>query len=57
MMVCEAEKETAIIDACATKREVKRMYLKGEIGLPDAIPLLMHRFGMDRGQSYAYLGL
>ncbi len=55
--MCEIERETALIDACATKREVKRMYLTGEIGLPDAIPLLMHRFGMDHGQAYAYLGL
>jgi hypothetical protein len=38
-----------------TKRKIKRAYLRGDIGLSDAIPDLMFDHCMDRGQAIRYL--
>lgn len=40
-----------------TKRQIKAAYLRAEIGLSDAIPMLMLDHGMMRGEAFAYLGL
>ena len=40
-----------------TKRQIKAAYLKGEIGLSDAIPELMFGHDMMQGAALAYLGL
>jgi hypothetical protein len=39
------------------KREIKKAFLAAEIGLSDAIPLLMFDWGMERGEALRYLGL
>jgi hypothetical protein len=38
-----------------TKREIKRRYLRAEIGLTDAIPELMFEQGMMYGEALSYL--
>jgi hypothetical protein len=40
-----------------TKRQIKRSYLRDEIGLSEAIPALMFDHGMVRGDAFVYLGL
>lgn len=41
----------------SSKREVKRIYLRGDIGLSDAIPMLRDGFDMTQGEALRYLGL
>ena len=38
-----------------TKREIKRAYLRADIGLSDAVPALMFDHDMDRGEAFRYL--
>ncbi len=40
-----------------TKRQIKRAYDKGEIGLSDALPALVFDHDMERGEAYKFLGL
>jgi hypothetical protein len=40
-----------------SKRECKAYYLNGEIGLSCAMMCLMFDHGLDRGESFRYLGL
>ncbi len=40
-----------------TKRQIKRAYDKGEIGLSDALPALIFDHDMVRGDAYKFLGL
>ena len=43
--------------AFKTKLSVKKAYMKGEIGLSDAIPALILDFQMGRFEALKYLGL
>lgn len=40
-----------------TKRQCKSRYLRGEIGITDALACLMFDHSMDRGPTLRYLGL
>lgn len=40
-----------------TKRKVKRLFIKGEMGLSIALDYLMFDFGMVMGDALKYLGL
>ena len=40
-----------------TKRQIKNAYLRGDIGLSDAVPVLMFDHRMMLGEAYQYLGL
>lgn len=40
-----------------TKKECKKLYIKSDIGLSEAVECLMFDFGLDRGQAFKYLGL
>lgn len=40
-----------------TKRQIKAAYLRGDIGLSDAVPALMFDYNMERGEALRYLGL
>jgi hypothetical protein len=40
-----------------TKRQIKRDYLAGLIGLSEAVPALMFEHAMMRGDALRYLGL
>lgn len=40
-----------------TKRQIKAAYLRGDIGLSDAVPALMFDHNMERGEALRYLGL
>lgn len=42
-------------DPHATKREIKSAYLKAEIGLSDAVPMLMFDHDMMQGDALRYL--
>jgi hypothetical protein len=38
-----------------TKRQIKRAYLRAEIGLTDAVPALMFDHNMEYGEALRYL--
>ena len=40
-----------------SKRQTKKEYIEGKIGLSDALASLMFDHGMDRGPALNYLGL
>lgn len=53
--VAAAARARAMTERPPTKREIKRAYLRADIGLSDAVPALMFDHGMDRGEAFRYL--